>query len=168
MERPRQCFLSYAHQDRKGFERLQVHLKASLQLFDVELWNDQRLTGGAPWNDRIRAAIDGSQIFVLMMTNDFLTNDYIYHHELPAIVARHKADTALVLPLIYRVCGWYGYFGKFVQAVPTQAGRLLPIRKWRDHEEALAVAADQIGLAVQDWFAIKPRSPYPLSDESAA
>ena len=163
MEPPTQCFLSYSHWDYEGFQRLRVHVLANLRPFGVRLWHDDRLYGGTGWNEAIELQIERSQIFVLMLTNDFLVSDYIGREELPRIVARHRANSALVLPVIYRTCSWKFYFGSYVQALPKRAGRPLPIFDWRDREKGFAETGGQIADAIADWFAIEPTSPVPLA-----
>jgi hypothetical protein len=161
MAMPSQCFLSYAHHDHAGFDRLRIHLTPYAHLYGLKIWHDQRLIAGSYWNIRIQDEITRSQIFVLLTTNDFLSSDYILRHELPAILQRHRDAGALVLPVIYRECGWRGFFRDYIQVVPiNDKGQMLTVRKWRDPEEALAVAAESISVAIGDWFGVVPRSPF--------
>ena len=160
MPPPNQCFVSYAHADRQGFERLCVHLTPVAALLGFNLWHDKRIHAGDYWNHRIEAEIARSQIFVLLATPDFFASGYILKHELPAILGQHGAAGALVLPVIYQQCGWKGFFGSFIQVVPTDdAGRLRAVRDWPRPENGLHCAAEAIQAAVVDWFGIAPRSP---------
>jgi hypothetical protein len=160
MPAPTQCFLSYAHHDHQGFDRLLAHLHHCAYLFGFRIWHDRRIRPGFYWNNLIRQEISKSQIFVLLTTNDFLGSDYILHHELPAIIQRHEMHRALILPVIYRQCGWLGFFGNYIQVMPTsEDGRLRPVRAWRDPERALATAVDAISKAIEEWFGVVPRSP---------
>ncbi len=160
MPPPDQCFVSYSHADRQGFDRLCVHLAPVAALLGFRLWHDTRINGGDYWNHRIEAEIARSQIFVLLTTPDFFASGYILNHELPAIIGRHSNAGALVLPVIYSQCGWRGFFGNYIQVIPTDdAGRLRPVRDWGKPETGMHRAAEAIQAAVQDWFAITPRSP---------
>lgn len=158
MNAPDQCFLSYAHHDYKGFVRLRVHMTHLARLYSFKLWHDERIHAGTHWGERIQKEISGSQIFILLATNDFFASDYIFFHELPAIIERHRNNNALVLPLIYRECGWKAFFQSYIQVVPLEKGRLRPVCDWPDREKALAVAAETIEEAIKDWFKIAPRS----------
>lgn len=163
MDPPKQCFLSYAHHDHQGFDRLVANLRPYAHLHGIKLWHDRAISTGSYWDDEIQAEIGRSQIFVLLTTNDFLASEYVLKHELPAIIHQHKAAHALVVPVIYRVCGWRAFFGDYIQAVPiTSSGQLMPVRKWRDWEEAMALATDAISTAIQDWFGLPP-PPSPLA-----
>lgn len=168
MDPPKQCFLSYAHHDHQGFDRLLANLRPYAHLYGIKLWHDGGITAGSYWDAKIQVEIARSQIFVLLTTNDFLGSEYVLNHELPAILQQHRTANALVVPVIYRVCGWKGFFGNYIQAVPmTPEGQLLPVRKWPDEEEALALATDAISAAIQDWFALPP-PPSPLAPVAGA
>lgn len=155
-----QCFVSYAHADHKGCERLLAHLRPVAHLFGFDLWHDQKLKGGDYWHPGIEAAIAGSQAFVLLTTNDLLGSDYVLRHELPRILDAHSDRGALVVPVIYRDCAWTAFFGKYIQAVPTtDAGRLRPIMDWPRPENGFSTASRAISAAISDWFGVPPRSP---------
>jgi hypothetical protein len=160
MTAPTQCFLSYAHHDHLGFDRLLAHLQHCAYLFSFRIWYDRRIQPGFYWNDKIKQELANSQMFVLLATNDFLGSDYILKHELPAIIERHENHHALLLPVIYQHCGWMGFFGNYIQVMPTtEQGKLTPVREWRNPERALATAAEAISKAIEEWFGMTPRSP---------
>ncbi|MGA2045381.1 MAG: toll/interleukin-1 receptor domain-containing protein [Roseiarcus sp.] len=165
MAGPKQCFISYSHQDHEAFARLLVHLKPVAHLYDFKMWHDHRLTPGYHWSDVIRTEIARSDILVGLITNDFFASDYIWQQELPAMVARHQKDGALLVPVIYRNSCWRFFFGPYIDAAPKNAkGNLVPVHDWKDRENALAVAANAIAGSIEDWFGVKPRpifSPLP-------
>jgi hypothetical protein len=86
-----QCFISYSHQDHAAFKRLSAHLAHVARAFHFVLWSDERIAAGNYWSNKIASEIGRSQIFVLAVTNDFLGSDYIFNHELPAIVEQHNS-----------------------------------------------------------------------------
>lgn len=157
----RQCFISYAHEDHEGFDRLLVHLKPVAHLLSLSIWHDKRLKPGDYWHTGIAAEIRRSQIFVMLTTNDFLGSDYILKHELPAIRDEHASSGALVVPVIYRDCAWSGFFGSYIQATPMDAkGRLRPVMDWPKPENGFAAVSKAFQAAVVDWFGVAPRSPF--------
>lgn len=165
MSPPQQCFLSYAHDDHKGFDQLLANLKPYAFLHGIDLWHDKGITAGSYWDDKIKHEIARSQIFVLLTSNAFLGSEYVLKHELPAILDRHKNANALVVPVIYRECAWQGFFGNYIQVVPlNDAGRLSPVHAWRDRETAMAKATGAISTAICDWFGLPPPpSPFAAS-----
>lgn len=165
MAPPTQCFLSYAHADVRGFDQLVANLKPYAFLHGIALWHDKGITAGSYWDDKIKQEIARSQIFILLTTNAFLGSEYVFKHELPAIMDQHKSANALVVPVIYRECAWRPFFGAYIQAVPVNdAGRLRPVHDWRDPETAMARATDAISAAILDWFGLAPpASPFASS-----
>ena len=165
MAPPTQCFLSYAHTDSQGFQSLLDNLKPYAHLHNFSLWHDKGITAGSYWDDKIKQEVARSQVFVLLTTNAFLGSDYVFQHELPAIMDRHKNANALVVPVVYRECAWRRFFGAYIQAIPIDdKGRLRPVRDWRDREAAMANAAEAISTAIQDWFGLSPPpSPFAAS-----
>jgi hypothetical protein len=66
-----------------------------------------------------------------------------------------------VLPVIYRDCYWSAMFGNYIQAVPmTPDGSLSPVQKWRPINDGFAASAKAIAAAIEDWFGVKPTSPW--------
>src|SRR5215203_4111135 len=90
-----QCFISYAHHDYSEFGRMEKHLSHIAHAFGITLWSDKRIAAGYYWSAKIEAEIFRSDIVVLLVTNDFLGSDYIFDHELPAIIQKHKNDQTL-------------------------------------------------------------------------
>jgi hypothetical protein len=157
MAGPGQCFISYSHDDHDFFDRLLVHLKPVAHLYRFELWYDRRIRAGNYWSDRIEAEIAKSEIFVSVATNGFFGSDYIIKHELPAMLARHRDANALFVPVIFRESCWRAFFGDYIEVVPKNTKHdLVPVVEWRDREKALAVTANAISAAIEDWFSVKP------------
>jgi hypothetical protein len=161
MARPTQCFISYSHRDHAACDRLVAHLKAVARSYPFSLWHDPRIRVGFYFNEVIAQAIENSDIFVPLVTNDFFASDYIFEHELPAILARHRDHHALVVPVIYQESLWRLQFGNYIQVTPIDdRRRLRPVRQWRDHEAGFARAASDIAAAIEDWFGTPPVSPF--------
>jgi hypothetical protein len=161
MPAPQRCFLSYSHKDHEGFEQLRAQLAPVAQAFSFAIWHDKRIQAGDYWNHRIQTEIDQAEIFVLLTSADFFNSGYIIAHELPAIRQRHRAAGALVLPVIYRDCYWSAMFGNYIQAVPvTPDGSLRPVQNWRPINDGFAASAKAIAAAIEDWFGVRPTSPW--------
>jgi len=156
-----QGFISYAHYDYKAFTRAAKHISHVARAFKIDMWSDTRIKAGNYWSPKIQAEIAKSDLFVLLVTNDFLGSDYIFDRELPAIIDQHKNRGALLVPIILRPCGWKLFFGDYIQAVPGDgAGGIRPALDWPKPENGLAAAADAFGQAVADWFGLVPATPF--------
>jgi hypothetical protein len=161
MARPTQCFISYSHRDHAAFDRLLPHLEAVAKAFGFPLWYGRRTRAGAHWSDTVAAEIEKSNVFILLTTNNFFAADYVFQHELPAIIERHRHHRALITPIIYRESCWRLYFGPYIEVAPKdRRHNLVPVENWRHPEEAIAVAANAIAAAIEDWFGVPPVSPF--------
>src|SRR5579863_4517182 len=156
MARPTQCFISYSHRDYAPCDRLLVHLKAVANRYGFPLWCDhERLRPGFQFNTKIAEAIDKSDIFIPLVTNDFFASDYILQHEGPAMLDRRKQhpNDILISPVIYQESCWRLYFGDYIQVAPMDhRRRVRPVARWRDREQGFAQAANEIADAIADWF----------------
>ena len=85
---------------------LRPHLAAIRRAFDVRMWTDHDIHAGTKWEPQIAAAIEAAQIFVLMITPDFIASDYVYEKEIPAIQQQMREVGALVLPVVLKRCIW--------------------------------------------------------------
>jgi hypothetical protein len=163
-----QGFISYAHYDRKAFVRLSAHLAHVALAFDFALWSDERIHAGDYWSKRIEEEIERSEIFVLAVTNDFLGSSYIWNHELPAILNRHKSANALIIPVILRPSSWKGLLGGYIQALPSyRGGDIRPVLDWPRPENGYAAAASGVADAVADWFGVSPKTPFDVLKPTA-
>jgi hypothetical protein len=162
MSLPTHCFVSYSHVDHEGFGELCAHLSpVALAFQNMTLLHDRRLRAGDYWNDRIQADIARSQVYILLVSADFFNSGYIIQHEWPAMLERHKAHGALLLPVIYRPCFWSVFFGSHIQVVPvTREGQLQAVRDWPRVDNAFAAAADAIACAIADHFDVRPTGPF--------
>lgn len=80
-------FISYAHEDEEWMSRLSVMLKPLERSIGVNAWDDRRIAASASWRNEIDAALSRARIAVLLVSPSFLASEFIYHKELPIILA---------------------------------------------------------------------------------
>ena len=82
-------------------------LEHALRVKNVSIWYDRkRLAGGDEWRAEIDGAIDRAQIAILLISNHFLSSDYIRNSELPRIKRRFDERELIVLPILVGRCDW--------------------------------------------------------------
>ncbi|MEK7408471.1 MAG: toll/interleukin-1 receptor domain-containing protein [Acidobacteriota bacterium] len=97
-------FISYSHKDRDCLERLQVFLKSLGREAAVEWWDDTMIRPGQKWRDQIRRALRTAKVAVLLVSQDFLSSDFITTDELPSLLAAAENEGVVILPVIIKPC----------------------------------------------------------------
>lgn len=151
-------FISYAHDDAPLFRVFRTHLRSIERAFDIEFWADTSIHAGARWNDEIIRRLNGAQVFILLVSPDFLASDFIYNTELPAIQEREASDPdkVLVLPVVLKPCYWQ-LVASSRQAVPLDDDGPRAIDEWRPKTRGHDKARDSIATAIQTFYNLQPR-----------
>lgn len=130
-------------------EGLRKLLKLDEQAGVVRYWADTYLHTGQTWEQEIEKAIARADVFLLLLTPNFMASDYIYKTELPKIEDRVRDHGGLISPVLMRDCVWEHKLGRY-QAVPRDKIRLRPIDKWRPHSDGHVAAYRQLSAAMRD------------------
>jgi len=148
-----QGFVSYSHEDHRLYRGFRPHLTALKRAFDLDLWTDHKINVGTLWNAKIEATIKAAQLFVLLITPDFIASDYVYEKEIPAIQEQRRSVGALVLPVVLKRCTWQ-LVAAALQATPTENGRVVPVTDWKPSNNGFDRACGQMMTAIENHFGI--------------
>ena len=79
-------FISYSHEDEKWLTTIRKFLVVLEQEGLIRFWDDSQLEAGKPWNEQILGALDTATAGVLLVSQKFLSSDYINNTELPKLL----------------------------------------------------------------------------------
>ncbi|MFO0942001.1 MAG: toll/interleukin-1 receptor domain-containing protein [Pirellulales bacterium] len=102
---PVKLFVSYSHENSVWFSKLRPLLKFRNPSSEVaHVWHDQQLEAGHRWDDEIKVALNEMNVFVCLVSYEFLASDYIMTVELKeALLREEKKEVAIVPILLYPV-----------------------------------------------------------------
>ncbi|WP_319774622.1 leucine-rich repeat domain-containing protein [Breoghania sp.] len=144
-------FISYCHKDRAALERLLTHLKPDLDHFRIDVWFDERLTAGTQWDDTIRREIQRADLFLLLLSPDFLASSYIMDTEWPEIERARQSRDAFVAPVLAKKCSFKRRFGALHVRPQDGNGNLKAIAAWKPQDEGHYRAAQQLSADIHQW-----------------
>ncbi len=90
LEMAKSLFISYSHEDEKWLHELRKWLKPLEQQDLITIWDDMELKAGDDWRDKIEEALDSAKAAVLLISQDFLSSDFIINNELPPLLDNAK------------------------------------------------------------------------------
>ena len=130
---PSKLFISYAHEDELFKDELMSHLKILERTNVIETWSDRSIKPGEEWNDEIFNNIENSDLFIPLISANFIKSEFCYDKELDFAIKLKAQKKITIIPIIIKACHWSkANFSKY-QSLPKNAN---PISKWKDRDEA--------------------------------
>lgn len=137
-------FISYSHKDEKWKDRVITHLKVIEPVCDFNIWDDRKIKDGDDWLPEIEEQLNAANVFILLISANFLSSNFINRNEIPTILERREKEGLVVLPFILKPCSWQkiSWLSK-IQLLP-QDGR--PLIKGNEYEieNDLSILSDVI------------------------
>jgi len=121
-------FVSYAREDAHYKEELLKHLHALIIRGDVAIWDDNKLKAGDRWEQRIYDALDNSNIFIALLSSDYLASDFCNIEYQRAFM-----HDKIIVPIIIRPCAAHLLDISSLQFLPKDAK---PVSTFADRDEA--------------------------------
>ncbi len=140
-QKPLNVFVSYSHADKKHLIALQKHLSLLKRLKLTETWIDQEITAGDSWDKKISDKMKSADIFLLLVSADFINSNYCYEVELDTAFDRQAKKLARVIPIIIRDCLWKQSRLQTLQVLPPEGKA---VTSWSDEDSALTAVAKGI------------------------
>ena len=81
-------FISYSHKDKKWLTELKKWLKPLEQQGLIDRWDDTEIKAGDEWRKEIEKALDAAKAAILLVSQDFVTSNFIEKDELPELLEK--------------------------------------------------------------------------------
>jgi hypothetical protein len=117
---------------------------------------------GDLWDDVIKKNLAEADIFILLLSADFIASDYIWNEELPKALELFRQRNATVIPILFEPIdlgglsivsespGTQSYKISDFEIIQKNAtGHLQAASLWANQEEALAKIAEKIREAIK-------------------
>lgn len=145
---------SYSHADEALRNELEKHLSPLKRIGKITTWHDRRIVPGQEFEHQIDSFFSKADIFLLLISSDFIASDYCYQIEMTNALERHKRGEAVVIPVILRECAWHQLpFGSIMAA--TLDGK--PITRFTSHDEGYVQVVDAVSRAIANMEEKKPQ-----------
>jgi hypothetical protein len=139
-------FVSYARVDEPYRTRLEVHLKPLVRAGLIEVWSDRNIAPGAEWESDIWQRIVSVDVFVFLVTPDFVASSYC-EKEVSEALRRYEEDGVRILPVHVKTVDLVNLsYGRF-QGLPLD---LRPVSAWQDADEAWSRVAQGVRVAAEE------------------
>ena len=126
---------------------LETHLVLVRRQGFIASWHDRRILAGQEWKGQIDRHLDEADIFLFLISADFLASDYCYEVEMQRALVRHKSGHACVIPVIIRSVEWSGAPFAELQALPKDAKA---VASWKNTDEAWTDVARGLRHAAEE------------------
>ncbi len=154
---PKNVFVSYSHKNTQWVTKIKNQLIGLRRSNFIKDWTDQEILPGEKWDKKILEQIKKADVFILLLSADFMASDYIWDVELKKAFER-KSPFPKIIPI---------YIESFdFEAIPAIAGikisdlqmipkkvatqELIPISSWDNEAEALREVAIAIKRTIQE------------------
>jgi hypothetical protein len=127
------AFISYSHTDERLLERLHTHLAALKRDGALSAWTDHAILPGARFEDAISAQLERSNLFIALVSPDYIASRYCYETEFQRAFALTEAGKMRIVPVILEHCDWLSTPLRKFLALPKDG---LPISTWTNQNEA--------------------------------
>jgi len=151
-----QIYISHAENDIEELARFREHMGPFERAEGLSIWAN---AGGSRYSYReAEPHIRASDIFICLVSANYLNSAYITDSELPAIKQAAARRGALVVPIILEKSFWELEFGGF-DCLPVSRRKLvLPVHQWRSLKAGFHEAAQQAAQSIQSFIEkIPPR-----------
>ncbi len=159
------AFISYSHPDEGVLQKLRKHLSMLQREKRVTTWYDRDILAGSNIDQEIERRLESCDLFVAIVSPDFLHSNYCFEKEMEMALERHKAGSLVIVPVIVEPCDWQSSPLGQLKAVPKD-GRAVSL--WPNENEALLNVVTEIRSIVTTFEAKQKTAPVAASSRATA
>ena len=127
------AFISYSHRDEKALERLHTHLAMLRRENLIISWYDREILAGGEIDRDVSSNLADSDLFLALVSPDFLASNYCYEREMEVALKRHQDSSLRIIPIILEPCDWKSSPLGQIKALPKDGK---PISLWTNENVA--------------------------------
>jgi nucleoside diphosphate kinase len=106
MPKPINIFIIYAREDKEKKQGLLSYLNPFIKPYNLNIWHDAHIQPGQEWKYSIDSKLNQTDLFLMLVSIDFMNSHFIHQVEFKYAVERHKANKSIIIPVIIRECPW--------------------------------------------------------------
>lgn len=95
-------YISYSRKDRVWRDKVVRSLSPFETNGTIRLWDDQSISPGQKWEVETKSALESADLALLLISDDFLSSNFITKQEVPYFVERG----ILLIPVLLKPCAW--------------------------------------------------------------
>jgi hypothetical protein len=99
-------FISYSHKDAEWLGKVKMFLRPLEDRGLLRIWDDTNLRPGSQWLDEIKFSLESAQVGVLLITQNFLTSEFIIQKEFPVLLEKAKDRGCLIFWIAVSTSTW--------------------------------------------------------------
>lgn len=130
------AFISYSHADKWYCDQLDKHLAVLKREQLLDSWHDQEILPGGEIDREITEQLAKCQLFLPLVSSDFLASGYCYDKEMAQAIAQQKVGQTVVVPIVLRPCDWQASVLGTYKGLPYDGKDCIAVAKWEDKDDA--------------------------------
>tara|TARA_R110000787_G_scaffold72145_1_gene160905 strand:+ start:281 stop:1129 length:849 start_codon:yes stop_codon:yes gene_type:complete len=120
------------------------------------MWYDREILAGDVLDDEISRELEAADLFLLLVSPDFINSNYCVEREMRRALERHDAGEARIVPIIVEPCEWKEISElRRLKAVPEDGD---PISEWTNANNAYLNVVQEIRRIVDASETDAPKS----------
>ncbi len=135
------AFISYSHRDERVLERLHVHMAVLKRDGKIASWYDKEILAGGNLDVNISSALSNSDIFLAIVSPDYLNSQYCYEKEFQEALKMQERGEIIIVPIIAEPCDWMSSPFSKMKAVPKDGK---PVSEWTNENVAYLNVIDEL------------------------